>query len=932
MGRNCFVRATGLFCLLLTSFHPLRAQSELQKAAGEFKVQTRDLGMRADSPSKPGSGSTRPPWHGRVYENLRNDFLDAVPHEITQRGGDKSLLRRNQFGFNLDGPVVIPWIYPHGSKTFFSISYEGVRTGVARSFLQTVPTLAERIGDFSAVVDQAGNSLPIYDPATTRPNPAFNRALSVTRNNLEYLRDPFPYNRIDPIRIDPVAALALDYYPSPNASVGPFFRNNYFLMTPETNKADGIIAKIEHTVRTRHLLTLDLNSTHGFTNAAATLPTAANPGAPNRTYSNRSATLGHVFTKSPQTVNMFRFTAETEVSTSGDQSQPDYAGKLGLRGSSPMAFPAFYASPYVSMGRSYPQSSTSWTYYFLNEDLSIKQGRHSVTLSARHNQYQIRTFQAAYPSGSFRFGESLTSLPGIIGTGHAFASFLLGLAEYAEKSYLVSPSYFRYTSNHVSVREQFQARPDLTLTFVLGISHQGPRYEKYDRQSSVDLSVINQANGRPGAMVITGQNGIGRTFQRQYVKPEPSVSLAWNPRGDSKTVVRAGYSREYDAPWVSASQWGTQAFNASPVYLSTNVQLEPAVRLADGIPPLDRPLPDTRPDALNDSNADYVFGGSIQPSYHHASFSIGREAPFSAVVSAGASIDTGKDVYVGGNVVNLNAVPLSALAYRDQLNDEAFNRSLRPYPQYKSLNTGGLYPAGRYWQQSAYVSVEKRASAGLSLGFRYSFNRRWDDYSHGRQDYFNRRNEWSLSSTTPHRVSVSYMYELPIGRGKWLFGYSDWRRYLVDGWSLSGSSTYYSGDPISLHPQFNNTGGVISSLRVDVVPGVNPHVDSPGPNGWFNPAAFGQPGDFTLVNASRVHATLRNPSSQNHDVSMSKRFALGADRTLEFNAVGLNFINHANWNNPDSVIGPADSPNVNAGKIIGSRGGRVLQLGLRLSF
>ncbi|PYT25871.1 MAG: hypothetical protein DMG57_23505 [Acidobacteria bacterium] len=87
-----------------------------------------------------------------------------------------------------------------------------------------------------------------------------------------------------------------------------------------------------------------------------------------------------------------------------------------------------------------------------------------------------------------------------------------------------------------------------------------------------------------------------------------------------------------------------------------------------------------------------------------------------------------------------------------------------------------------------------------------------------------------------------------------------------------------------------------------------------------------------MGDASRTHPSLRNPGSQDYDLSLTKRFALGAERAVEFNAVGLNFINHANWNDPDPVIGPANAPNVNAGRIIGSRGGRIIQLGLRFSF
>ena len=920
------------WCVLLFFPHPLPAQTELQKAVEEFKTQTRDLGLRADSPSKPGSTkSAAPQWHGRVYENIRNDFIDAIPHQIAQRGGDKSVLRRNQFGFNVSGPLVIPKLYHGERRTFFSFSYEGVRDRTARSFLETLATRPERTGDFSGTVDQAGEPLIVYDPLTTRSNPAFDPSQPVTLENLQYFRTPFPNNRIDKARLAPVALNALQYYPDPNASAGPFDRNNYFLVTPQTNNANGIIVKVDHTLRTRHRISVNFNYSDGFNGSAALLPTAANPASADSEDRDPWGSIEHVFTKSPQTVNTLKFFSESETYTSGERGQPDYAGKLGLRGSSPLAFPAFSISPYVGMGRSYPQSKSTWTYYAWTESLSSKHGKHSLAASVSHNQYQVNTFQSAYPAGSFRFDEGLTSLPGIVGTGHGFASFLLGLAGYAEKSYVVSPSYFRMYYDYASVREQYQARKGLTLTVTLGLNHSSPRVEKYDRQSTVDLSVVNPANGRPGAMIVTGLNGTGRSFQPHHAKLEPSASLAWNPLGDSNTVVRASYSRYYGSAGTY-SGFGTQAFNPAPVYLSSNTQLDPAVRLADGLPPLDRPLPDLRPDALNDTNADLIYRGRNQPAYQSASLSVERQLPWATLVTAGASYADGKDLYVGNSVANFNALPLTALAYRDQLNDEAFNRSLRPYPQYKSLNVGGIYPLGRYRLESAYVSAEKRATAGLSLTFRYSWSKRWDDYSGGRQDYFNRRNEWSLSSYSPHSVSLTYMYELPIGRGKKLLAWTDWRRHLVDAWSLSGSSSYSSGSPIALSPQFNNTGGVISSLRVNVVPGVDAHVAQPGPDGWFNPAAFDQPADFTLGNASRRHASLRGPASQNHDISLMKRFTLAAGKTLEFNVVGLNFLNHANWNSPDTTIGPAAAPNVNAGKIIGSTGGRVLQLGMKVSF
>jgi hypothetical protein len=233
------------------------------------------------------------------------------------------------------------------------------------------------------------------------------------------------------------------------------------------------------------------------------------------------------------------------------------------------------------------------------------------------------------------------------------------------------------------------------------------------------------------------------------------------------------------------------------------------------------------------------------------------------------------------------------------------------------------------------VRLEKRASQGLTLSAVYEFSKSMDDYSGpvGAQDFYNRKNEWSLTAWgSPQTLSLNYNYELPLGTSKGLMVFSDWRRYLVDGWSVSGVTSFTAGEPIALRPEFNNTGGVITALNVNVVPGVDPRVANPGPDLWFNPAAFDQPPDFTTGNASRTHPNLRNPSAQYHNLSLTKRFTLAADRSVEFSALGLNFLNHANWTEPDPVIGPASAPNVNAGKIIGSRGGRVVQLGLRLSF
>ena len=156
--RCCAIELGSCLAACAWAQQPAKQPSEIQRSIDEFKIQTANLGLRPDSPVKnaPAQSPLRD-WHGRLYENFRNDFMDAVPHEITQRGENKGLLRRNQFGFNVAGPFFVPG-HTHGkSGTYLSLSFEGVREHIARTHLTTIPTVPERTGDYSHVVDDAGN-------------------------------------------------------------------------------------------------------------------------------------------------------------------------------------------------------------------------------------------------------------------------------------------------------------------------------------------------------------------------------------------------------------------------------------------------------------------------------------------------------------------------------------------------------------------------------------------------------------------------------------------------------------------------------------------------------------------------------------------------------------------------------------------------------
>ena len=892
----------------------------MERAVQEFKAQTAALGARGEGPGKRSNGSgPKLAWHGRVFENLRNDIFDAVPHEIVQRGGEKSLLRRNQFGFNVTGPVLIPKIVKPRPGTYFSFSFEGVRERISRTALRTLPTEAQRGGDFSQTVDAAGDLLPIYDPATTAPNPAYDPSRSVSTDNLQYLRAPFAGNRIPANRLNSVALDATRMFPEPNASVGPFLQNNYFINSPETNVANGIIARLDHAINDNHRVTMDLNYSNGLLGAAQYYPNAANPGPVDNSSSNRRAAAEYVYTASPQTVNTVSFEASSDQLQSGDPGQ---------------LYPDYTVAGYLGLGRAYPLSTNSRNTYSLNDGLSLRKGAHSIRLGAQYVFYEVNSRWGRYPDGYWRFGQGLTSLPGIVNTGDGFASFLLGAPEYAEQTYVTSPSYFRRDYAGFSARDRYEVRKDFVLSFALGVSRHSPRVEKYDRQSTVDMSEINPANDRAGALAFAGLNGQDRGFRPVIWAADPSFSFSWTP-GSTKAVVRGSFARSHGPVPLYFGQFGTQGFNGVQSFISPNVQINSALPLAASLPPPATPYPDLRPEAANNTTAELIDASTLEPTYQSANLSVEKELPGSLVLTLGAGYAGGKNLLVGNGTANPDAPSPDVLVYRDQLNDELFFRSLTPFPQYKGFDLGGLYPYSRYQRDAAYVRLEKRLSQGVSFSAYYEYSKQMDDYSgpYGAQDYTNRDNEWSLTSwNRPQRVQFSYAYELPFGANKPFLNYTDWRRQLIDGWSLSGSGMVLSGAPLAFHALFNNTGGVVPALRVNPVPGVDPTVPEQGPSLWFNPAAFDQPPDFTLGTLSRTHPFLRGPISQNYDLSVSKRIPIDAERVVEFSAAAFNFLNHANWNDPDTTIGPESSPNLNAGKIIGSTGGRVIQVGLRLSF
>jgi hypothetical protein len=928
--------------------------SGLAAALEEFRVQTAPRGA-AGGPgaSKGGPGRPQQPtkaaWHGRVYENLRNDLFDANPHQIVQRGGDKRQLRRNQYGLSVTGPVVLPKIYNGTGKTFFTVTYEGVREKVGQFTLATIPTTLERTGSWSHVVDPNGAPLQIFDPLTTAANPLYDSAQIVSTSNLQYLRQQFPNNVIPVTRLDAAAQRVLTHLPQPNTNAGPFFQNNYFAVTPEINRANGFIISVDHSFRQKHRVTVRLNKSDGTNGNAPNFPTLANSQNPNVNVPSRGIRMDHVYTASPTSVNTFRLQADSQANR--NIAQLDANGKpfpryqFGAQGGNNQGGGNnnnnqgnnnnfnFNAGLYSNLGQNNPISRDTNNFFSMGDSYAVRWKTHRISIDGEARHRQIHSFRPQSPEGRFDFSAGYTSLPGIVNTGHAFASFLLGAASQAQQSIVISPSYYRWSSVEAAISDTWQVTRSLTVQMSVNIPYYTQRTEKYDRQSNIDLSLLNPANGRPGALVAANTNGWGRAFPPNWIKIQPGAGLTWSVLGDNNTVLRLNYNRFYNGPQVFNGHFGTQAFNGSQLYLSPNAQLAPALILSEGLRP--GRFPDLRPDAANGTAAQLMDTSGIQPMAQNFQVRLQRQLARNLILSAQYTLQYGKNEFVNQNLANPNAIPTENLAFRDKLNDLAFVNSLRPYPQFVDFDVAQSFALGRHRNRNYNINLEKRTSGGFAMSVGYTNFLRYDNYSAPAQNMFDRNSAWSIAMfSRPHNVDATFLYELPFGPGKRFLTSSLIGRHILGGWALSGTSQFASGQPLRLTPQFNNTGGVIQAnhLWVDVVPGVDPHLENQGPAQWFNAAAFTNPANFTMGNGPRVHPTLRGPGSYNIDMTLNKRMAIGGDRTLEFTATMLNATNHANWNQPDTRIGSATTPNFNAGKIIGSTGGRIVQLGLRINF
>jgi hypothetical protein len=246
---------------------------------------------------------------------------------------------------------------------------------------------------------------------------------------------------------------------------------------------------------------------------------------------------------------------------------------------------------------------------------------------------------------------------------------------------------------------------------------------------------------------------------------------------------------------------------------------------------------------------------------------------------------------------------------------------------------------------SNYNALQARFQQRLARGFTalasYTWSKSIDDASNFfssagdpnfPQNSYNAAAERGRSNfDVRHRLSVSYTYALPFGRGRQYLDDDNWGSRLLSGWETAGIVTVQSGRPftVALLSEIDNSGtgrsilGFGANDRPNLVG--NPELSNPTTGQWFNTSAFAFPAPGTFGNAGRN--ILDGPGFQNVNVSLLKTTALSERINLQFRAEAFNLLNHPNFNLPDNFLG---SPTF--GRITSARDPRHIQFGLKLLF
>lgn len=826
-------------------------------------------------------------FHGEAHEFLRNTALNARQFGIPQRPVDIE----NDFGASIGGPAKIPGLWGGRRKTFFYFTYDRwvTRGGLFRPTF-SFPPPAFKQGDFSNWVDSSGKMIPVFDPATTRPNPSFNSSLPVSATNEPFLRDQFmgcngtTPNVIcptDPRMQNSLAKQWLMFFPDPNL---PGLRRNY---APPSNARTGAdhraiwAFKIDHHLGEKDHFAASVHYNRNVNNVNNTLPLQITRFAIGEDLNPWIGRLSWDHTFSPTMLNTVSFGYRGGGSQFRKLDIPFVKDLPQIKGFSLYnGPPTFGFDDFIDeLGGGGHSERFILTDYIVNDLATKVLGKHTLKFGGEYRALQQNQETLRIPSGAFGFSRAETGLPGIL-SGSDIASFLLGLADFGAGTYDSSPTIqWRAKNLALHVGDTWKATRKLTASYGLRWEVTPPLVDKFDRLSWLDPVGSNPgAGGRPGRLSFAGtKDGAASAGVRH---PEETYFRAFSPRFslayavNDKTVVRTGYG----IATAQASNWPyadmQQGFNLFQFFFSPDGGFTPAFTLSNGVPqnfqkppfidatfsngkggPAYRSVDANRPTYTQQWNL--TIERQFTNDFYISAAYVGNKgtrlntatAPINAVNPSFLSL--GQKLYDGfapGQTV-LDGVPVPYSGWSGQLSSCApiVAQALVHFPQY----CGALYPvtepAGNSSYQSFQFKAEKRMSHGSWLLAAYTVSKTITNAdlagggitfggAEGTISPFERHRNKALSlDDVPQIISISFIYELPFGKDKRFLNKGGVVNKLVGGWEISNIFRASAGIPFFFRIRPFGGGApcnVPQQFRAAcipaILPGANPFLQDPG--------------------------------------------------------------------------------------------------------
>ena len=932
-------------------------------AIEEFKVQTnaysaefgRGNGAILNAVIK--SGKNR--FYGDVYEFLRNEDLDAANSTLKAQGFGREPYKQNQFGATFGGPIV-------KDRTFFFMDYEGLRIHQGIILNGTIPTQSMVGGDFSSfLTNTPAMAADVNGNATGQTaldcsgNPTYvgelfnaklTQASNLNPNGFCGVPIAGPGGQINVFggntQIDPLAVRLAALYPAPNASTNGY---NYIAVPLEQTTRNNFDVRVDHKFS-------DADSSFyrfSYEDQPRTIPApfgnALDGGSffsGNEENSYRSLAISENHTFSPTTLNEFRFgynrinshrfqeNAGTNVS-----QQLDFPGVPYSPGNGGLPSINFNDGSSIPIGSSgYLPSIEKQNSFVFTDNFNKVLGAHALKFGGEVRLEQFTIFQPSQSRGAESFGTEFTSNPGAIasdGTGNAFATFLLGIPDGGSIVNLHDIDYRRQIYAEY-IQDDWKVSKRLTLNLGLRYEIFSTVKEQHNQQGTFDFAtdtlIVPKGTNAQLTPTLASIIPVSATGTPGLISPDlnnfaPRVGFAY--KITNKLVMRGGYGIFYGgqengpfsnpSPGFNPPFFVTQSFSppcgqgiANPAVVDCSI---PGLnQLSQGFPA----------NALVDPNTPILY--SISPNLrtpYNQQYHLGFQyevAPNTILdISYGGSRGLKLFTFYNGN----QAVPATDPQFVDACTT-APNTLLscptafrRPFPAVDS-SIATFRSDGFSKYNSLQVRLERQFSHGLQFEASYTYAHSLDDASSASLGSANQGDfrlqtdpqaEYGNSDfDVRHRFVFSSIYELPLGKDKWLgTNASGWVNQAIGGWQVAtivtaSTGNWYTPTDISANVSTSDCGGTvaISCIRPNVVGNVNAKPCVPGT--LFNTCALVSDTVIgTFGNAGRN--IIQGPGFQNWDISLFKTFLIREQMRFEFRAEIFNAFNHANpeFTNPETI-------------------------------